>query len=172
MPGAERGGNTRFRKGHATWNKGAKLGREWGRRGRMAETQFKPGERRGVAAKNWCPVGTKRKDAEGYWRVKVREGRTGDKYYGFGNPDVWPLLHRYNWQQMHGSVPPNHVLAFRDGNRDNCGPANLELLSRREWIERNTVQRLPEELRLTIQLRGALNRRIRRISEEQNQRSA
>lgn len=34
--------------------------------GRMRETQFRKGERSGIAAKNWRPIGTIRTDPDGY----------------------------------------------------------------------------------------------------------
>lgn len=163
---------TRFSKGHVPANKGLRRP-GWGP-GRMKETQFKPGVRQGVAAKNWRPVGTILPDSEGYLRIKIREASKGEAY-GFGNVNVWPLLQRHVWQQAHGPIPPGHNIVFKDGNRANCALDNLECIPRAEMMRRNSVHNLPKPLVQTVQLLGALNRQIRRRTrgeEEQDRRPA
>lgn len=149
----------RFKKGHVPHNKG--LRRPGWHRGRMKETWFKPGVRRGVAARNWRPIGTVLVDPDGYRRIKVREARPGEPW-GYGNPQAWPQLHRHIWEQEHGPVPAGHVLAFKNGDRTDVRLENLELISRRELMARNTVHKMPKPLATTIQLLGALKRQIRR----------
>jgi len=160
----------RIQPGNVPHNKG--LRRPGWSPGRMRETQFKPGERSGIAAKNWCPVGTIRTDAEGYLRIKVREWKPGDKAWGFGNVGIWPLLQRHIWEKAYGPIPAGHVVVFEDGNRSNCAIGNLGLISRRDLMKRNTVHNLPKELAEVIQLSGALKRKLRRICEKQNVGSA
>lgn len=167
------GAGTRFRKGEAPFNKGLKRGRGWAP-GRMSETQFKPGMRTGIAARNWRPVGTILPDPEGYLRIKVREAQPGEPY-GFGNPRVWPFLHRHLWEQANGPIPAGHALVFKNKNRQDVRLDNLEMLSRADLMRRNTVHNLPKPLAETIQLLGALRRQIRRKAkahEEQNRRPA
>jgi hypothetical protein len=166
QPGDRRGASTRFMKGQAPANKG--LRRPGWAPGRMRETQFKPGERRGTAAKNWRPVGTILTDADGYLRIKVREWTPGEPT-GFGNVRVWPMLQRVLWEQAHGPIPPGHSVCFRDGNKQNVALDNLELVSRRELMRRNTVHNLPAPLPQTIQLLGALRRQIRRRTQQHGQ---
>lgn len=158
------GAATRFKPGQVPQNKG--LRRPGYAPGRMRETQFKKGMRTGVAAKNWCPVGTIRTDAEGFLRIKVREGFSGETRFGFGNTDIWPLLNRHVWEQHHGPIPKSHSVVFKDRDRTNCAIENLELISRRELMARNTVHRLPKEIALAIQLNGALKRKIRSLTSE------
>lgn len=155
---------TRFKPGQVSHNKG--LRRPGWAPGRMRETQFKPGVRQGVAASNWCPIGTIRPDSEGYQRIKVREAQPGEAY-GFGNTRVWPLLNRYLWEQAHGPIPPGHSVLFKDGNRQRCVIENLELVSRADLMRRNTIHNLPAPLPQTLQLLGALTRKIRRMSRVQ-----
>jgi len=64
QPGGNKGVSGRFMPGHVPANKG--LRRPGWTRGRMAETQFRKGERRGVAARNWRPIGTILVDPEGF----------------------------------------------------------------------------------------------------------
>ncbi|MFN7997002.1 MAG: HNH endonuclease signature motif containing protein [Bryobacteraceae bacterium] len=158
--GDQVGAAFRFPPGHVPANKGTR--RPGWAPGRMAETQFRPGERRGKAAQNWCPIGTILTDSDGYRRIKIREGRQGEAY-GFGNTKIWPLLQRHVWEQHCGPIPPGHAVVFRDGDRSHCEIGNLELVSRRELMARNSVHNLPKELVDVIQLNGALKRKIRRL---------
>lgn len=79
-----------------------------------ARTEFKKGNR----PVNWKPVGSERIDTEGYVYVKTQEPRT------------WRMKHVLNWEAVHGPVPKNHALIFRDGNRQNTDISNLILVSR------------------------------------------
>src|SRR5687768_11566374 len=51
--GTAAGARFRFRKGHVPFNKGLRR-RGWSP-GRMRETQFRKGQRSGMAARNWVP---------------------------------------------------------------------------------------------------------------------
>lgn len=153
------GAATRFKPGQVPANKGLRRP-GWGP-GRMKATQFKPGERRGVAAKLWRPIGTIALDTDGYQRIKVREARPGEAH-GFGNMQVWPLLNRHLWTEAHGPIPPGHAVVFKDGNPAHCVLDNLELVTMQELLRRNSVHRLPAPLKATIHLLGAVKRQIRR----------
>jgi HNH endonuclease len=165
--GDQVGKATRYPPGHKPANQG--LRRPGYAPGRMAETQFRPGERRGVAERNWCPLGTIRTDPEGYRRIKIREGRKGEAY-GFGNTGIWPLLNRHVWEQGHGPIPAGHSVVFRDGDRTNVALDNLECIPRGELMRRNSSQRWGKQMFEVIQLRGALNRKIRSLEEKQDEK--
>jgi hypothetical protein len=156
---------TRFKPGQTPANKGMR--RPGWAPGRMRETQFQPGVRQGIAARLWCPVGTVKTDPEGYLRIKIREGKKGEAY-GFGNTKIWPLLNRHVWEQVHGPIPIGHAIVFKDGDRTNCEIGNLECLSRRDLMLRNSSQRWGKEVFEVIQLRGAINRKLRSLSEKQD----
>ncbi len=150
---------TQFKKGQVPVNKG--LRRPGWSPGRMRETQFKKGQRTGKAAQNWRPIGTILTDGEGYQRIKVREAVPGEAY-GFGNSRVWPLLQRHVWEEHHGPIPPGHVVAFKDKNRQNCAIENLECIPRSELAHRNRMWTVyPRELAEAIQLNGQLKRKLR-----------
>lgn len=152
----------RYPKGHAPANKG--LRRPGWHRGRMKETQFKKGERTGMAARNWVPIGTVRPDPDGYLRIKVRDAVYGKEPTGFGNVKVWPLYSRYLWEQHHGPIPPRHIVAFKDGDRKNCVIDNLALMSMVDNARRNSMwAQLPRDLAVTIQLNGVLKRKLRKL---------
>lgn len=146
----------RFTKGHAPANKG--LRRPGWSAGRMKETQFKKRQRNGKAASHHMPVGSTRL-CDGYVYRKIAD-----------TPNVswtrnWKLDHYLVWEAAHGSVPRGHALAFKNGDRTDIRLDNLECISRRALMARNTVHNLPKPLAATIQLLGALNRQIRRRTD-------
>jgi hypothetical protein len=144
---------TQFVPGMTPWNKGRRFP-GW-TRGRMAETQFKSGHR----PQTWKPIGTTRVTREGYLERKVTD--TGS------TPVDWVQVHRLHWERWRGPIPPGHVVVFADGDPTHIAIANLECISRRELLSRNTVHRLPKELALAIQLQGALRRQIHRRTDAQ-----
>lgn len=113
--------------------------------GRSAEFHFK---------KNNIPhhmrtIGSVRKTQEGHLEIKVDDRKK------------WVLLHREVWKREHGSYPPdNCVIVFKDGNKENCDISNLEMMTRQEFMLRNSMHRFPEELRKVIHLQSAIRRKI------------
>jgi HNH endonuclease len=140
----------RFPKGHVPHNKG--LRRPGWFRGRMRETWFK----RGALPHTWVPVGTEVLDPDGYRKRKVTDNRKLASRFN------WKFVHVLTWEKAHGPVPRGHAVAFRNGDRRDIRLENLELVSRRELMRRNTVHNLPKPLAQVIQLHGALTRQIRR----------
>lgn len=137
----------RFKKGQTSWNAGA----HYQPGGRAAETQFKPGAK----PQTWVPVGTEVVDTEGYRKRKVRD----DAPAGMARKN-WKFVHVILWEERYGPIPPGHIVVFKDRNRSNITIENLELITRVENMTRNTVHRLPKELALAVQLKGALVRQI------------
>jgi hypothetical protein len=143
------GAACRFQKGHVPANKG--LRRPGFAPGKMAETQFKPGQK----CHNWKPIGSERLTDDGYLQRKMTD--TGYP------PRDWIGVHILLWEQHHGPVPAGHCVAFRNGNRTDIRIDNLELITRRERMLRNTVHNLPKSLVEVVQLRGVLQRKINRL---------
>lgn len=113
-----------FQKGQKAHNKGKKI-KDPVVLEKIKKTQFKKGH---------LPVCTKydgaisiRKDKQGltykYVRVKKRE---------------WELLHRVNWIKKNGPIPKGKVLRCKDGETLNCDPANWELISMKENMNKNS----------------------------------
>lgn len=154
----------RFTPGHVPANKG--LRRPGWFRGRMKETQFRKGERRGAAVELWKPIGTERISKDGYLERKVNDDLPRQRR--------WRAVHLLLWESTHGPVPKGHAIAFKNGDRTDIRLDNLECISRRELMSRNTVHNLPKPLAGAVQLLGALNRQIRRRAHgsEQDQRLA
>lgn len=125
----------------------------------MKETQFKKGVRQGVAVKLYKPIGTERLSKDGYLERKV-------------NDDLplqarWRAVHLVEWERVNGPIPPGHALVFRNGDKTDIRPDNLELITRRALMKRNSVHNLPQPLAQTVQLLGALNRQIRRRAKHE-----
>lgn len=144
--------DSRFKKGRISFNKGKK------------QTEFMSAEsierckvgrfKRGGEAINKKPLGTMRVTKDGYLEIKVSE------------PNKWEHYHRLMWEETFGEIPGNKILRFITDDKLNVHPFNLELIDRRENMKRNTIHRLPAELRSTIQLLGALNRQINKRNEK------
>jgi hypothetical protein len=49
----------------------------------------------------------------------------------------WEELQKYNWRQAGNDIPPGYVLAFKDGDSQNCSVDNLELITRAQLLARN-----------------------------------
>lgn len=159
-----RGGNVgaahRFQKGRVPANKG--LRRPGWYRGRMRDNWFEKGAR----PQTWVPVGTEVAGTDGYRKRKVSDDRTKPSRFN------WKFVHVLVWEKAHGPVRAGHVVVFKNGDRAQIRLDNLELITRRELMRRNSVNRMPKVLAQAIQLRGALVRRIRRHDEKQDRRSA
>jgi hypothetical protein len=157
------GARFRFQKGHVPANKGTRRPGYSVGRGRMQETQFK----KGAPPHTWVPVGTEVCDADGYRKRKVSNDRTRPSRFN------WRFVHVLVWEAAHGPVPAGHAIVFRNGDKADIREDNLECLTRRELMARNTVHNLPAPLASAVQLLGALNRKLRRSTrEEQDRRSA
>lgn len=155
-----RGLSTQFRKGQTPWNKGT----HYVAGGRSADTRFKPGDRHGVAVKLYKPIGSERISKDGYLERKINDDLPLQKR--------WRAVHLIEWEAINGPLPAGHAIAFKDGDKTNRAPDNLELITRAELMRRNTYHQYPKEIARVIQLRGAITRQINkreRKSHEQHQ---
>jgi len=142
------GAQNRFQTGLVPWN----AGRRFVSGGRSVETRFKPGQR----PHTWRPIGTERLTKEGYLERKVRDTCVTKNDY--------KPVHHIVWEEAgRGEIPPGHVLAFKDGNKRNFALENLELLTRKQLMARNTIHNYGPEVAQLAQLRGAIKRQINRL---------
>ena len=107
-----------FEPGQASWNKG----RPHPSTGRSAETQFKKGQRRGVAVKLYKPIGSERISKDGYLERKIHDGMPLQSR--------WRAIHLVNWEVTNGPLPKGICLKCLDGDRSNLDPANWEAIPR------------------------------------------
>jgi len=146
-----RGGATRYAKGHVPANKG--LRRPGWAPGRMAETQFKAGQR----GNKYLPIGSERVNSDGYLDRKVSD--TGYP------PKDWQPVHKLLWAEHNGPIPSGFAVVFKNGTKTDIRIENLELISRGELMRRNTIHRYPPELKEVIKLNGKLRRLIDKKTE-------
>ena len=119
---------TRFVKGQEPANKGKRIEEFMSEEGikRSSRTRFKAGHR----PHNQRDIGTECVHGDGYVYLRIESGCV--------------LKHRYVWEQANGEVPEGYVVAFRDGNRQNCDISNLYLLSREDNARRRVSEETPE----------------------------
>jgi hypothetical protein len=137
----------RFQPGQAPWNKGKPHPGSW----RAIDTQFKPGQK----PHTWQPIGHERISADGYPQIKMSDT-------GVTRRDYINISHLVWFYAGRGDIPPGHALIFKDGNKQNATLDNLELVTRAELMQRNTLHRYGKEIARVAQLRGAINRQINR----------
>ncbi|CAM8627535.1 HNH nuclease [Comamonadaceae bacterium] len=149
-----RGAQKRFEPGHVPWIKGKKLP------GRTSSTSFVKGQR----PPNWMPLGSHRINPDGVLERKVREGNNGALN--------WEGVHRLVWKEAHGPIPPRHLIAFKDGKKttvlEEITPEVLECIDRAENARRNSMWKTDPELMKLYQLKGQINRQVKKIKEATN----
>lgn len=113
----------RFEKGSVPANKGKK----WDEfmspeaQARSRATCYKKGN----LPSDTKPIGWERIDRDGYTYVKVcmRPSRTNCN-------DNFVAKHRLLWERAHGPIPPDHVVIFKDGDKQNFALENLQCVPR------------------------------------------
>jgi len=144
-PGYLGGKATQFKKGQAPPNKGQKMSTEVYQK--VARTMFK----KGTVPPNTQPIGTihQRRDTGGkmYQYIKLADSE-------------WQLLNRYTWEMHNGPIPKGMVVVYKDGNYLNNDINNLLMITKKENMARNTIQRLPKELQQVMRLKCKLIKKI------------
>lgn len=148
LPGDDKGRSFQFKKGHVPANKGKKMPAELKKR--MAHTFFKKGN---IPA-NAMP---------GNGFISIRKDSGTGRPYKFIKIDMgkWVHLHRKIWEDANGPVPKNRIVVFKDRNTLNCSLENLETITRKENMRRNTILNYPEELKKTIRTLAKLKKTIK-----------
>ena len=143
-----------FKPGLIPWNKGT----HFVAAGRSGETRFKKGN----LPHTWRPIGTDRLSKEGYLQVKLYDT-------GCTRRDYIPV-HHLVWELHRGPIPAGFRVTFKDGNKTRIAIDNLALVSIADMMRRNSYHtRYPKEVGLAIQARGALIRKINRVTRAQKE---
>jgi hypothetical protein len=133
-----------FKPGHTPHNKGKQMDAEIYEK--VAPTMFKKGNK----PYNTKPIGAIniRLDTQGrpYQYIKIKDSH-------------WELLQRHVWTKANGEIPRGSVVIFLDGNYLNCELSNLQVITRKENMARNTIQRYPAELQEVMKLTCKLKRK-------------
>ena len=121
--GWKTGRTGQFTKGQEPLNKGKPCAPgQGGNHPNARKTQFKKGDRTGIAQKHYKPIGYERITEDGYRERKVNDD--------LPFKDRWQLVQRLEWEAANGPIPEGHALKCLDGNRLNCDPSNWEPVPR------------------------------------------
>ena len=127
----------RFQAGHRSWNYDSK--------GQGLTGANSKSFKKGNVPANRKPLWTERIDSkDGIILMKVPEQNPYT-----GSPTRYFYKHVYIWEQKHGPVPKGMVVAFIDGDKTNCEPENLMLISRAELLalNRHGYKNMPDKLK-------------------------
>lgn len=147
----------RFEKGHVPPNKG--------KNGYHSPGSEKGWFQKGHEPKNKTPIGTIHKRSDGYLWEK----------YGPGPLD-WKPYHQLVWERTHGPQPEGHVIIFKDNDRNNCSPDNLELITMAESLEmtraglRSTIPSHTETGLLIARVKIASNNKKKELNKRKEKK--
>jgi hypothetical protein len=132
------GANTRFKPGNISHNKGQKMSKDVYEMVKVS--MFKKGNE----PHNMKYDGHERICAkDGYIYVRISKGK-------------YVLKHRLIWEQHNGLIPKGNIIIFKDKNKYNLDINNLQMITKRENMLRNTVTKYPLELQQLIKLNNKL----------------
>lgn len=141
------GTNTRFKPGNISHNKGQKMSKELYERVKVS--MFKKGNE----PHNMKYDGHERLDPkDGYIYIRISKGK-------------YVLKHRLVWEQHNGPIPKGNIIIFKDKNKYNLNIDNLQMITKRDNMLRNTVTKYPLELQQLIKLNNKLKTTL---NEKQN----
>lgn len=143
--------NTQFKKGRPSLRKGKKI-------------VFKSAESKKKSCANRWKKGNIPPNIAQDGEVRWREGI--GYYFIRLSDNVWVLYHKWLWERENGEVPKGFKIVFKDKNRKHCVIDNLECVSDAELMLRNTVHRLPEDLKKSIKKLSKIKRIIKKKSHE------
>lgn len=150
---------SRIKPGQEPWNKG----KAFDPGGRSAETRFKAG-RPPCESTNYKPIGSLRLTKDGYLERKITDDTS------IVPARRWVAVHRLVWEAANGPTPTGYIVVFKPGMKTTSPEEitldRIECISRAENMHRNTYHRYGPEVAKLIQLRGAINRQIRKKERE------
>lgn len=115
---------------------------------RLAKNAKAGAFKKGCHVYNTRPIGATRKNFRGETVIKIAQ------------PSQWIFLKQKIWEDANGPIPENHVIGYKDGNKDNCVLENLELVDKRDLMLKHSIHNLPPEIKELVQLRGNILRCI------------
>ena len=74
-----------------------------------------------VLKKNGTVISTERISKDGYIEVKIQDGQTNDNY---------EFKHRVLWMAHHGEIPDEHIVIFKNGDKEDIRIENLMMVHR------------------------------------------
>jgi len=137
----ELGKTYQFKKEQVPYNYGQKISKELYEK--CKRTMFKKGNKPGNTKK----VGDERKDADGYTYVKIADRD-------------WKLKQRLVYENVHGPIPADSIVIFKDKNKENFDINNLQMITKLDNMLRNTIHNYPEPIQSLIKLNNKLKKQI------------
>ncbi|MBR5202364.1 MAG: HNH endonuclease [Clostridia bacterium] len=123
------GNYTQFKQGQKAWNKGLKMSEETKAKIRATKTMFEVGH----VPHQTLPLGTERKNKEGYIEIKVQFSKystAGGRGKCSTFDTFWIGKHKKIWIDTYGNnIPPKHKIIFLDKNKYNFDINNLACVS-------------------------------------------
>ena len=107
---------------------------------------------KGRASWNYRPVGTERLCPK-YNIIKVKVSDSNWR------PRAW-----LTWEKHQGKIPRGKIVWHKDGNPQNDDIENLELITRKEAMTRNSMQRFPPEIREVMHLKAEITKHLKKRS--------
>lgn len=105
-------------------------------------------------------VGTKVKDTDGYWKIKVAE------------PNKWEYVHRLVWEEAHGKLEKQTPVIFLNQNKDDLRLENLIAVTRKDlcminrWVKFSCDAELNKTIVEVAKLKSALKKAVTHVSDE------
>jgi len=96
---------------------------------------------------------------DGDIRIRKNKKRKPYKFYRVSKMH-WIHYHRKIWMDTYGPIPAGYIIVFKNNDQMDVRIENLEMITREENMRRNTIQKYPEELRVTMQTLGRLKHLI------------
>lgn len=147
----KRKNESRFNKGHKSFNKGLKQSDYMTPEAieRTKATQFKKGHE----PHNTNYDGHERINVDGYIEKRVCKG-------------VYRLKHRIVWERHNGAIPKGCLVVFKNGNTLDCSIKNLELITMEENMLRNSRHYFPKEIIPSMALVSRIKNTIKTLKDE------
>lgn len=133
---------SRIKKGNIPRNKGRKMS-EWMSKAsiaKSAKTRFKKGQK----------IWNEKTDGQVVIRTSHKNRNEPPYKWIRISKAKWVMYHVHLWEKENGPVPRGFILVFKDRDTMNVRIDNLELISRKENMKRNTIHRYPLELKSAI----------------------
>jgi hypothetical protein len=99
--------------------------------------------------------------------IHVRKDSSGINYKWIRESlGIWKMLHVYNWEKENGPIEKGFIVTFKNKDSMNCHLSNLELITRAENMERNSIHRYPDNIKENIRLISKINKTIKNQENE------
>lgn len=146
--GSKVGSSYHFPKGHKPFNKGKKQSDYCSKETieKTIPTRFKPGQK----------IYNEKHDGA----IVLRNDHGVKNYFVRISKGKWIYLKNKIWEDNFGPISKGFVIRLKDGNTLNCIRENLECISKKENMSRNTIHNIPEELKPIVKLNNKLKKTI------------